>query len=463
MPARSSAEIINFPAVSMPAVDAARRSRVRVLAATIRNPIEALPNEVYEAGLVRSSAFGIPLVHVMDPELIQALLVTEADALQKSNAIRRALGPALGDGLLTSDGAHWRWQRRAAAPAFRPDSLAGFIPTMIAAADRAVDRLQAAGPGATIDVGREMMHTTFDIIGETMLSGRDMIDVEQVAAGAAAYLRQTGWALAMSMMRLPSWVPHPGKYRGERAARSLRHDVAAVVAQRRKSGEERQDLVDRLLRASDPETGSRMSDVDITDNLLTFVAAGHETTALGLAWTLDLLSRHPKAREALLDEIDGVVGRGPLEPAHIDRLVLTRQTFNESMRLYPPAPLISRIARRSVRLGREMFEAGTRFVVPIYAVHHHKGIWHDPERFDPSRFTAERVAARHRYAFMPFGAGPRICIGAGFATTEAVVILASVLHRFRLEATTAQPPAARMEITLRPASVLAMRSEARAT
>ena len=462
MSANSGAEIIDFPATRLPIRDAAPRSRLGVLAATIRNPIEALPPEVYDAGLVRSNVFGTPLVHVMDPELVQTLLVGEADSLGKSPAIRRALGPALGDGLLTSDGAHWRWQRRAAAPAFRPDSLADFIPVMIEAAARACARLHAASD-APVDIGREMMRTTFDIIGETMLSGRDAIDVDRVAVGAADYLRQTGWALALSLLHAPHWVPHPGKRRGARAAAYLRRAVIAVVAERRASGRERHDLVDRLLRAVDPETGSRMSDVDITDNLLTFVAAGHETTALGLAWTLDLLSRHPRVRAGVLDEIDQVTNGAPLEAAHVDRLTITRQTFQEGMRLYPPAPLISRVARRSVRLGRDIFEAGTRFVVPIHAIHRHRGLWRDPERFDPTRFSPDRIAARHRYAFMPFGAGPRVCIGAGFATTEAVVILASVLQRFRLETTTPRPPAARMEITLRPASPLAMRPVPRAS
>ncbi len=458
---KSSAEIIDFPAARLPVRDAAPRSRLALLAATIRNPIEALPPEVYEAGLVRSNVFGTKLVHVMDPELVQALLVGEADSLEKSPAIRRALGPALGDGLLTSDGAHWRWQRRASAPAFRSDSLAGFVPTMIEAAARCCERLRAAGPRSTVDIGREMMRTTFDIIGETMLSGRDAIDVDRVAVGAADYLRQTGWALALSMLRAPRWMPHPGKRRGARAASYLRQAVIGVVSERRESGRSRQDMVDRLLDAVDPETGSRMSDADIADNLLTFVAAGHETTALGLAWTLDLLSRHPRARAGVLEEIDDVARGGPIEPGHVERLAATRRAFQEGMRLYPPAPLISRVARRSVRLGREMFAAGTRFVVPIHAVHRHRALWPEPERFDPGRFSPERVAAQHRYAFMPFGAGPRVCIGAGFATTEAVVILASVLQRFRLEATTARPPAARMEITLRPAGTLSMRAEPR--
>ncbi len=456
----SGAKIIAFPAM-LPVRDAARRSMLGLIAATIRNPIEALPPEVYDSGMVRSTVFGTTLVHVMDPNLVQTLLVTEADSLGKSAAIRRALQPALGQGLLTSDGAHWRWQRRAAAGSFRPDSIADFIPAMICSARRCCDRLRSVD--TSVDIGREMVRTTFDIIAETMLSGRDAIDADRVAVGAADYLRQTGWSLALSMLHAPAWMPYPGKVRGSRAADYLRRSVVGVVAERRRTGGVRHDLVDRLLGAVDPDTGSRMSDIDITDNLLTFVAAGHETTALGLAWTLDLLSRHPQARESVEAEIDQVTRGEPIEPRHVDRLLLTRQAFQEGMRLYPPAPLISRVARRSVRLGRDIFEAGTRFVVPIYAIHRHRALWPEPERFDPGRFSPERVAVRHRCAFMPFGAGPRICIGAGFATTEAVVIMASVLQRFRLESTSQHPPQARMEITLRPAAPLTMSAVPRAT
>lgn len=456
----SGARIIDLPRSSLPVVEAAPRSPIRLVAATVRNPLEALPPEVFEAGLVRSRVFGTTLVHVMAPELVQALLVGDAEALGKTPAIRRALGPALGDGLLTSDGAQWRWQRRAVAPAFRPDSLVAFRPAMIEAALRGCERLGAAdGP---VDIGREMMRTTFDIIVETMLSGRGAIDVERVASGAADYLRQTGWALALSMLRAPDWVPYPGRRRGQRAADFLRGAVGAVVAERRRSGERRADLIDRLLEAVDPETGGRMDDRAIGDNLLTFVAAGHETTALGLAWTLDLLSRHAAARDAVIGEIDAVLGGRTIAPADVERLVVTRQTFQEGMRLYPPAPLISRQSRARVRLGSESFETGTRFVVPVYAIHRHLGLWDEPERFDPGRFTPERAAGRHRFAFMPFGAGPRVCIGSGFATDEAVVILACVLQRFRVEAV-GTAPAARMEITLRPARPLMMGVQARET
>ena len=448
----------HFPNEALRSVEAAPRSLFRMVAATVRNPLDALPPEVFEAGLVRSTVLGTTLVHVMAPELVQALLLGEAEALGKTAAIRRALGPALGDGLLTSDGAQWRWQRRLLASAFRPDSLAGFVPAMIGAARRGCDRLEvASAAGGTVDIGREMMLTTFDIIVETMLSGRGAIDAERVASGAADYLRQTGWALALSMLRAPAWTPYPGRRRGRRAADFLRGAVGAVVAERRRTGEARDDLVDRLLGAVDPETGKRMDDREIADNLLTFVAAGHETTALGLAWTLDLLSREARARDAVLAELDAVLGDRAIEPGDVERLVVTRRTFQEGMRLYPPAPLISRQARVAIRFGGERYAAGTRFVVPIYAIHRHRALWPEPDRFEPDRFGPDQVAERHRFAFMPFGAGPRVCIGSGFATAEAVVILACILQRFRLEASTAAAPGARMEITLRPMQPLLMR------
>ncbi|MBB4007903.1 cytochrome P450 [Allorhizobium taibaishanense] len=435
-----------------------RRSPVRVIASLIRNPLDALPPQIYDHKLVYTEFGNQVRLHLMDPELIHEALVKNAAALSKGEEVRRALGPALGQGLLTSDGAHWKWQRQSVASGFQWEKLRGFLPAMIAAAERRRDAWQV---GDIMDIGHEMMRTTFDIIVETMMSGRERIDVGRVEQSVTDYLEPTGWMFALGLLKAPEWVPYPGKGKASRAVEYLRSAMADMINERRTSGEERADLVSMLLSAKDPETGREMSDEQIIDNLLTFISAGHETTALGLAWTLHLLARHPNIEKKMLDEFDRVVGEGSVMPEHIEQLTYTKQVFNESMRLYPPAPVITRTAEEDFVLSQHRIKAGTVLLVPIHAVHRHRLIWEEPEKFDPEHFAPDAVKNRHRYAFMPFGAGPRICIGSAFATMEAVAILAVLAKRFRLRNKSETVPEPLMRITLRPKEKLMMRVESR--
>ncbi len=431
-------------------VAVSRRSPLQVLPALVRDPLQALPPEVYHEPLVYSKVAGRERVLITDPALIHETLVRNADALSKGEDVRRALGPALGQGLLTADGAHWRWQRQSVAPAFRHEKLVGLLPAMISAAERTRDRWLAPEAGATLDIGHEMMRTTFDIIVETMMSGPGGIDVARVEQGITDYLKPTGWVFALSILDAPDWLPYPGRRKAMEAAAYLRSAIIHMIAERRRGAEVREDLVGLLLAAADPESGRTMSDEEIADNLLTFVTAGHETTALGLAWTFLLLAHHPEHEARVIAEIDEVTGGGAVRPDHVSRLAYTRQVFSEAMRLYPPAPIITRTAVQPFSLSGLMVPEGTVVIVPIHAVHHHASIWENPERFDPERFAPERAKARHRYAYMPFGAGPRICIGSAFATMEAVAILAVLLQAVRLRSPSDEMPKPRMKVTLRP-------------
>ncbi|MBC9179715.1 cytochrome P450 [Roseomonas ludipueritiae] len=428
---------------------------LRVLRATLRNPLEALPPEVYREPILPRRVLGREIVHVMAPELVHQALVTEAGRLDKGDSVRRPLGPALGEGLLTAEGAEWRWQRRALAPIFRPAQVQNFLPAMLEAARRGAARLLAVPPGQPVAMEQETMRATFDIIVETMLSGSANIDVERAAADIGAYLRLTRWATVASLLRAPDWVPYPGRRRGRRAVGYLRGRLMAQVAARRAEGTARGDLIDLLLGASDPETGQRMDDRQITDNLVTFLTAGHETTALGLAWTLDLLGRHPEIASRAAAEVDAVTGGGPVLPEHVARLDYLRQVFQEGMRLYPPVPILARRVVEPFTLGGVALREDTAIFIPIHAVHRHETLWEAPQLFDPGRFRPELVAARHRLAFMPFGAGPRLCIGGGFAMLEAVAILAVLLREIRFTSA-GTPPAPRVDITLRPSAPLWM-------
>ncbi|MGZ9720355.1 cytochrome P450 [Rhizobium miluonense] len=425
------------------------RSMPRVLLSLIRNPLDALPPQIFEEPFVFTRMAGKLRVYLADPELIYQTLVRNSDALGKGEDVRRLLGPALGDGILTSDGAHWKWQRQSVAGAFRHEKLVELQPAMIAAAERRRD-LWLTHKGSSLDLCQEMMRTTFDIIVETMMSGGDGIDVDKVERNITNYLKPTGWKFALGLLGAPDWMPYPGKEKAKAAVTFLRATLAKVIAERRRSGIERSDLVSMLLSAADPETDRMMNDEEIINNLMTFITAGHETTALGLAWTLHLLARHPDCQARLFDEIVRVTDGGPLLAVHVGKLTYARQVFSESMRLYPPAPVISRMAVREFTLGAYAIPVGTILYVPIYAVHRHAALWEDPLVFDPERFEPEAAKNRHRFAFMPFGAGPRVCIGNGFAMMEAVAILAVLLQKFRVTGASEPSPKPVMKVTLRP-------------
>lgn len=452
------------PAVTR--VDRARPLRaLRSFVDTVRNPIAALPPEVYHSAAHVVRVGHRQVVYLSDPAAIHEAVGSHAASLRKSDAMRRALVPGIGEGLLTADGAHWRWQRQAMAAAFRPQATDGLAPVMLACAARATAGLLAqAGDAVAIDAA--MMRLTYDILIETMLSGQAVagIDTELVLRTVTRFLEQTGWSMAGAMLGLPEWMPHPDRYGARRAAARLDAVLLALLARRRAeratAAAGRCDLLDRLLAARDPETGRAMSDREIVDNLVTFIAAGHETTAQALGWTLDLLARHPGIAEDAAAEIDAVTGGHALAPAHLDRLPTVRQVLEEGMRLYPPAPMIGREVGCGFaldRLGGLEIETGATLIVPIWAVHRHPAVWPDPERFDPARFTEAARAGRHRAAWMPFGIGPRICIGAGFAMLEGIAALATLLQRLRFVPVGAASPAPRMAITLRPATPLRLR------
>ncbi|MFN7090299.1 MAG: cytochrome P450 [Allorhizobium sp.] len=433
-----------------------RTPTAQALISLVRNPLEAVPPSIFTEPLVFSRTAGRVTVWIADPVLVHEALVKNADALGKGDQVRRALGPALGQGLLTADGAHWKWQRQSVASAFRPASLEALQPAMISAAEDARDRLLNLVEG-TADIGHEMMRTTFDIIVETMMSGGHGIDVGRVERSITDYLEPSGWTFALGVMGAPHWMPYPGRSKAMAAVRFLRSSLARVIDERRRGGQERHDLVTMLLSAKDPETGRTMSDDEMVDNLMTFITAGHETTALGLAWTFDLLSRHPEIEQRVVNEISKLSGGNPITAEHIPLLAYTRQVFSEAMRLYPPAPIITRTALKDFRLGAFLIPAGTVLLVPIYAVHRHALIWRDAELFDPDRFAPEATKERHRFAYMPFGAGSRVCIGSGFALMEAVAILAVILQKVSLTSVAAKPPAPLMKVTLRPRTNLAMK------
>jgi cytochrome P450 len=351
--------------------------------------MEAWPATVYKEPLVVSRIMGRQITYVMSPDLIREVLQNQGEAFEKGEFARRGLKPVLGDAILTAEGSHWRWQRRAAAPAFRPEHLSELLPSMLTAAQRRHFAWRSIPDGTEINVAHEMMRTTFDVILDAMLSGRDSMDAAPIEQAITDYLASMGWVIAFTMLRLPSWVPYPGSRASARARAYLRRVAALAVRRTRQTGSLPTNLLTALASATDPTTGRSMNDQDLADNFLTFMTAGHETTALALTWTFYLLSLHPSIEQRVIQEIDAVTRGESLQVNHLEALTYTRQVLLESIRLYPPAPLLVRTARRDVSLGGEVIPAGTHIFIPIYAVHRHSHLWKDPDRFDPERFRPD--------------------------------------------------------------------------
>src|SRR5436190_13679351 len=375
------------------------------------NPIEAWPRQVYEEPYFQRPNGTGQLIYVTDPEILKDVFLDKAEAFPKDWMFERITKPALGEGLLTAQGEHWRWQRRAAAPGFRPDRVAGMTPVITAAAEAALTRWREMGEGARLDIATEMTGITFQVILDTMLSGGDGIDVPLFAAKITDYLETLGKVGIADLLQWPTWTRVAMAPRGHRAMVVLKAMIDRTVARRRKEAE-RGDLVDLLMQAKDPETGRQMDDVLLRDNILTFIGAGHETTALALTWSLYLLGRHPPTAARMRAEVAQVAGEASITHAHVEKLAFTRQVIQEAMRLYPSLPLMTRICGEDVEVGegpsRLAMKKGTFLFIPVYAIQRHRRLWRDPDAFDPDRFGPEESAGRHRFAYIPFGAGPRV-------------------------------------------------------
>jgi cytochrome P450 len=294
----------------------------------------------------------------------------------------------------------------------------------------------------------EMTHATFDVVRSTLLRSSDPALAASIRKSVSALQSSGAWELLIASMGLPNWIPRPGVVRGRNAVLALRAAVAGMVRVRRGAPDnEPKDLMHRLIEARDPETGQAMDDEQLVDNLLTFYLAGHETTAKALTWTLYLLALSPEWTAALQDEIALVTGGATVASEHIERLVLVQQVLKESMRLYPPVPMMSRQAVADTKIGEHPIRTGMSILMPIYVIHRHEKRWKNPDVFDPTRFAAGSESAIPRYQYMPFGAGPRICIGMSFALIEATAMLATLLQHARFEPTAHVPtPVARVTL-----------------
>ena len=429
-----------------------------------KNSITAWRHEAFEEPYVadRNQLGGFVLVN--DPELIRLVLIEHVANYPKDDLQLEKLEPAVGRGLLTADGESWRLQRRTVAPLFQPANVAGYLASMAASVDEMLARWEGhARSGAVIDIAREMTALTYDIISRTVFSHEIETAPEVMGEAITTYFEALGRIDLWDVLPLPRWLPRPAFIRARPAQKIFRDEVLRLFERRRAriaAGEAvPDDLVTRLIGARDPETGAPLSDTVIHDNLVTFIGAGHETTANALTWTLFLLSAFPDADARLAAEVQRVSGT----PAADDlaRLGDTRMILEEAMRLYPPVPFMSREALARDQLGDVTVAPGTRIIIAPWVLHRHRKLWPDAELFLPERFAPERRGAIPRFAYLPFGAGARICVGMTFAMQEALLALAMTMRRFRVRLVEGAQvmPIARM--TLRPMNGLPMRIEIR--
>jgi len=433
--------------------------RVAFIARFVRNPLAAIPQAAYEEDFVPLGPVNARAAWITAPNIVKAVLLDQRDKFRKLTQIR-LLGPLLGKGILTSDGADWKWQRQAAAPMFRPAELASFVPMFVRAVDATLARWRASPQGTVHAIDADMTHATFDVISSTLLPSAETAFAAGVQRATQSLQRFGGWDILYASLDVPRWMPRPGGMAKQRAIRHLRSAVMALVRARRaehSAGRAPDDLLDRLIVARDPESGAAMDDEQLVDNLLTFYLAGHETTAKALTWTLYLVARSPEWAARLEDEIERVTRGAPVSGEHIDKLVLVQQVLKESLRLYPPAPMMSRQAVEETELGGHRIARGMSVLIPIYALHRHSKRWENPDAFDPARFAPEREGGIPRYQYMPFGAGPRVCIGMSFAMIEATAILATLLRAARFETTDAPEPLPLARVTLVPKGGMALR------
>ncbi len=429
----------------------------RFLLACADNPLATIPAAAFREPV---HAFvpvrGRRVLWVCDPDWTERILVADADRFRKTEIERRVLEPAAGDGVLTANGASWRWQRRVLAPLFRHGEIVRYVPEMRAAAEHLTGAWQAsAGRRTTIrQIDADMTSVTFDVIVRTMLAGGAPRDVAEVMRAGAAYLEATPWEIGFSILGLPRWLPHPAWLKLRRNASALRRAVGTIIDDRRRRAEatrgEAPDLLGRLLAARDPETEAPLTHDQLVDNLATLLEAGHETTAKALTWSLYLLARAPEWQERVRDEVQRVAGSAPLEAAHLDALEVTERVLKEAMRLYPPAPMLARTPLARETIAGHDVAPGEQILMPVFAIHRHRRLWTDADRFDPDRFLPERAEAYRRTQYMPFGAGPRICIGASFALVEAKVLLASLIRAARFGWDGQHAPEPQSRVTLRP-------------
>jgi unspecific monooxygenase len=401
------------------------------------SPIGSWSHRSYEEDIVRGRFFGHSTFVVNEPDAIRHVLVDNYENYVRTPAAVRVLRPMLGEGLLISEGRAWKHQRRTLAPAFTPRAVMTLIPHMVAATDATVAKLKAAS-NVPVDLREAMQRMTLEIAGRTMFS----FGMDRHGAALRDFVMEYGQRLARPHvfdLLLPLSWPSPQDFARARFRKRWTKFVGMLMAERRAAGKNEgappRDLFDLMGEARDPETGQAFTDEQLGDQIATMILAGHETTATALFWSLYLLALDPATQEELAAEVNGVGVNGAPD---IERLKFTRAVVDETMRLYPPAFLIARAAGGPDTIAGMPVKRNDIILIAPWLLHRHEKLWRDPAAFIPSRFMPPSPPP-DRFAYLPFGVGARVCVGAHFALVEATLALAKLIGAFRISLVDQEP------------------------
>jgi cytochrome P450 len=440
-------------------------SRLEIIRTVLRNPLELWGEPSYTLPWIETLFFGRTTLIVNDPELIRHVLVENSTNYPMDEIRQLVLRPILRDGLLTAEGDVWKRSRKAMAPVFTPRHARGFARQMLEQSEAFAARYETADPdGLVRDISVDMTELTYLILAETLFSGEIVADNGDIAGDVEALLHHMGRIDVLDLLRAPRWLPRLSRIRGYRVLRKFRSVVRKTMDARRSAMTDTRanvprDFLTLLLEIEGPQG---LTSAEIEDNILTFIGAGHETTARALSWTLYCVAHSPAVRDGMEAEIDGVLAEGADPVEWIDRMPRVRAAFEEALRLYPPAPSINRQAFADDRFvasnGKSLdIRKGTTVLIMPWTLHRHALHWENPRAFDPSRFLPENRERIGRFQYLPFGAGPRVCIGATFALQEAVIALAVLMRRFRFSVTDETRPWPVQKLTTQPGGGLPMR------
>jgi cytochrome P450 len=452
----------DFPATTPPRARKGRPKLRQSLRAMRDNAAMAYAPEDFSADIISQRILWQRIFVVNEPQAIRHIVLDNAANYTKSEVGRRLLEPGLGRGLLTSEGETWRRHRRIMAPAFDPRTIAGYAPIMTEVTQALLAKWHALPQPREVDVAAAMMHLTLHIISRAMFSSDSDEIVDAVETGVNLYQTSVRPSLP-DLLHLPQWLARllaPFPVTGVFDEFDVKVD-RLLTERGRAPDAEPKDLLARLISARDSETGGGMTAKEVRDQVVTIFMAGHETTSQALSWTFYLLSLHPAAETRFHDELAAVLGGRTARYDDLANLPYTRMVIEESMRLYPPAHTFGRQPIADDEVLGHRIAAGSEVLIVPWLLHRKPSLWENPDRFDPERFAPERAAARPRFAYLPFGGGPRICIGAAFAMTEAMLILATVAQHYRLRVKPGFTVEPQGLITLRPRYGLKMLLEQR--
>jgi cytochrome P450 len=431
-------------------------SALEMMRIVYRNPLELWGEPSYNEPWISVNGVGGPLVIANDPGLVRHVLVDNAKNYRMATVRQKILRPILRDGLLTAEGEVWRRSRKAMAPVFTPRHIFGFAQPML---KRALEFVERYEDGAVTDLAADMTMLTYEILAETLFSGEIAGSKETFSQDIDRLLETMGRVDPLDLLRAPDWLPRLTRIRGRKTMAYFRGIVSDTMALRedrlkRDPDGAPQDFLTLLLKAEGPDGLTR---AEVEDNIITFIGAGHETTARALGWTLYCLAEAPWEREPIEREIDAVLAGEPDPAKWLEAMPLTRAAFDEALRLYPPAPSINREPIEPEHYKDLYIPPKAAVLVMPWVIHRHRKLWDKPDAFLPERFHPGNREKIDRFQYLPFGAGPRVCIGAAFAMQEAMIALAVLMSRFRFETTADTRPWPVQKLTTQPQGGLPMR------